>query len=95
MNNNLENTRYRLHVCTQLRHAPNPLSCANSGSQPILKALQEEMLVSHLDVDVVASKCMLMCDEGPSVKLAPFNIKWNHVSISSIPEIIAVCKKKP
>lgn len=93
MNFNSDKSRLRLHVCTQLRYAPNPHSCANSGSETILKVLRDEMLLRPLDVDVVASSCMHMCNEGPNVKLSPFNIKWSHVSVSSIPEIIEACKK--
>lgn len=92
MRKDLENTKLRLEVCTQMRYAPNPLSCANSGSHHILRALEEAVSTNNFSVDVVATKCLLMCEEGPNVRLQPKGIVWNRVSINALNEIIAKCK---
>lgn len=76
-----------------MRYAPNPLSCANSGSHIILGALEREMMANQLEIDVVATRCMLKCDEGPNIKLIPEGVAWNRASLKTIPEIIAICKK--
>jgi hypothetical protein len=43
--------KYQLHVCTQLRQGPNPVSCGNDGSNNLLEALKIEVLKHHLDVE--------------------------------------------
>lgn len=93
MNNPSINIRQQLQVCTQMRYAPNPLSCANSGSHAILSALGREVMINQLDINVVATRCMLKCDEGPNIKLIPEGVMWNRASLKTISEIIAICKK--
>ncbi len=92
MNSVRETGRPQLHVCIHLRYAPNPQSCANSGSQQILIELEKAINANNLGVDVVASRCMLRCEDGPNIKLTPANIVLNQVSIDSIPLIVAICK---
>lgn len=88
-----DNCNYQLQVCTQMRYAPNPQSCANSGSNVILRALEEAVAANKLNIEVVPTRCLLRCDEGPNVLLSPEGIKWNRVSLDSVKEIISKCKK--
>jgi len=88
-----ENSKSQLQVCTQMRYAPNPLSCANSGSHLILFALEKAVAANQLEIDVVATRCLLKCDEGPNIKLIPEGMIWNRATLDAVPEIIAKCKK--
>jgi len=92
MSKDSENCKPQLQVCMQMRYAPNPQSCANSGSNIILRALAEAVAANQLNVDVVPARCLLRCDEGPNVRLSPEGIMWNHVSLDSVNEIISKCK---
>lgn len=83
----------QLHVCTQQRYAPNPNCCANKGSNALIEGLRQEALNNNMDVEIVATKCLLRCDDGPNIKLIPSNKIWSHVSAESIPRIIQECKK--
>jgi len=82
-----------LLVCTQVRHAPNPLCCSNSGSITIMHELQKAVEDNHLNIQVLPSRCMMECEHGPNVKLNPVSRVWNKVTIQMIPEIIEACKK--
>lgn len=85
--------RIQLQVCTQQRYAPNPDCCANKDSNSLLESLRQEILRSDVDVEVVATKCLLRCDDGPNIKLIPCNKIWSHVTTDLIPSIILECKK--
>lgn len=85
--------RTQLQVCTQQRYAPNPNCCANKGSIALIEALRQEAFKYNVDLDVVATRCLLRCDDGPNIKLTSSNIIWSHVSVDSIPSIIEECKK--
>jgi predicted metal-binding protein len=81
-----QHCRDELHVCTQMRQGPNPLSCGNSGSMELLEQLKTEVLKNHLDVDVIATKCLLLCEHGPNVQFVQDGKKslmggnvWNEV----------------
>lgn len=87
------NTQPQLLVCTQKRYAPNPLCCSNGGSEALLVVLKKVAADSNLNIDILETKCMLLCEDGPNVRLNPVGKVWNHVSIQNIPEIIAACKK--
>jgi predicted metal-binding protein len=91
----------QLQVCTQIRNGPNPLSCGNSGSIELLKDLKIEVLKHHLNVDVVATKCLLLCEHGPNVQYVQNQKKslmggnvWNGVSEKSFPKIINFLKNR-
>ncbi len=88
-----DNNKHALQVCRQMRYAPNPLSCGQSGSEAIMRELHLAVTASQLDVAVVSRNCMLLCESGPNIKLMPENITWNKVSCNSIPQIIETCKK--
>lgn len=82
----------KLLVCTQMRYAPNPQSCANSGSNVILRALEDAVAANKLNIEVVPTRCLLRCDEGPNVQLSPEGVRWSRVSLNSVNEIISKCK---
>ncbi len=91
----------QLHVCTQLRQGPNPVSCGNSGSLELLEELKMEVLKHHLDVDVIATKCLLLCEHGPNVQFVQDGKKslmggnvWNEVSRDGFPKIINFLKNR-
>ena len=91
----------QLHVCTQIRQGPNPVSCGNSGSMELLEQLKAEVLVHHLDVDVIATKCLLLCEHGPNVQFVQDGKKslmgghvWNEVSMDGFPKIINFLKNR-
>lgn len=99
MANEKLNCRNELHVCTQMRSGPNPESCGNSGSLALLEQLKIEVHKHHLDVDVIASKCLLLCEHGPNIQFVKHGKKalmggdvWNGVAIDSFPEIIDFLK---
>ena len=64
----LEKEVIQLHVCIQMRQGPNPESCGNSGSMGLLQQLKIEILQNDLDVDVIPSKCLRLCEYGPNVQ---------------------------
>jgi NADH:ubiquinone oxidoreductase subunit E len=64
----LEKEVIQLHVCIQMRQGPNPESCDNSGSMGLLEQLKIEILQNDLDVDVIPSKCLRLCEYGPNVQ---------------------------
>jgi (2Fe-2S) ferredoxin len=83
-----------------MRQGPNPVSCGNSGSMELLEQLKTEVLKHHLDVDVIPTKCLLLCEYGPNVQFVQDGKKslmggnvWNKVSTNSFPEIINFLKK--
>jgi NADH:ubiquinone oxidoreductase subunit E len=93
MMSGLKNSKSQLQVCTQMRYAPNPLSCANSGSHLILFALEEAVAANQLAIDVVAIRCLLKCDEGPNIRLIPEGMIWNRATLDTVSEIMVKCKK--
>lgn len=95
-----QHCRDELHICIQMRQGPNPVSCGNSGSMELLEQLKTEVLKHHLDVDVIATKCLLLCEHGPNVQFVQDGKKslmggnvWNEVSANSFPAIINFLKK--
>lgn len=83
----------QLFVCTQKRGAPNPVCCSNNGSQEILAALRSVATDNSLNLDILETGCMMLCEEGPNIRLNPIGKIWSRVSIQTIPEIIEACKK--
>jgi NADH:ubiquinone oxidoreductase subunit E len=83
----------QLLVCTQKRSAHNPLCCANSGSEALLVELKRVASEHNLNIDILETKCMQLCEEGPNIRLNPVGKVWNQVSNHTIPEIMEACKK--
>jgi predicted metal-binding protein len=93
--------KYELHVCTQMRQGPNPESCGNSGSAELIEQLKTELLQHNLDVDVIASKCLQLCEYGPNIQFVQNGKKslmggnvWNEVSKDNFPKIINFLKNR-
>ena len=86
--------RFTLQVCIQERFGPNPECCSNKHSVKLLEGLKAEVSNHRLNVDVVASNCLLECEDGPNVKLLPTNRMWNRASKDTFTEIIETCKKE-
>lgn len=78
----------KLFVCTQLRHAPNPHSCGNSGSDEIATRLEQAIRQSGLAVEVERTSCMSMCVNGPNVRLLPTGKNWHRVDAKAVDEIV-------
>jgi (2Fe-2S) ferredoxin len=89
-----KNKHLTLQVCIQQRFGPNPECCSNKGSPKLLEALKAEVSNHHLNIDVVASNCLLECEDGPNIKLLPTNKIWNRVSKDTFNKIIETCKKE-
>ena len=89
-----KNKRLTLQICIQERFGPNPECCSNKGSSKLLESLKAKILDKRLPIDVVPSGCLLVCEDGPNIKLHPTNKIWNRVSQDSFAEIIELCKKE-
>lgn len=87
------NSRPQLLICTQKRYAPNPLCCANSGSESLLIELKKAAAENSVNIDILETKSMLPCKEGPNVRLNPIGKFWNRVSIHTIPDITGIQHK--
>lgn len=80
--------RAKLFVCTQLRHAPNPHSCGNSGSNEIATRLEQAIRQSGLAIEVERTACMSMCVKGPNIRLFPAGKNWHQVDVKAVDEIV-------
>lgn len=73
--------------------------CISSGSEEVLKKLQEEIKVRGLEkeVEVIPSGCMGPCNQGPLVKYFPENTIYQKVDCSNITQIVQsqLIDKKP
>lgn len=73
--------------------------CISSGSEEVLKKLQEEVKTRGLEteVEVIATGCMGPCNQGPLIKFLPeYNI-YQKVDCSNIKDIVQsqLIEKKP
>ena len=94
MNLEPQNSKKQIRVCTQMRYAPNPMSCGHSGSEKLLQAITEAVIQEELDIEVVPTGCFLMCEIGPNVKLLPKKIMFHHADMSTVEKIIDICKNQ-
>lgn len=64
--------------------------CISSGSEEVLKKLQDEIKTRGLDkeIEVVPSGCMGPCNQGPLVKHLPENTIYQHVNCENLDRII-------
>lgn len=63
--------------------------CISSGSEDVLKKLQEEIKNRGLeDVEVIPTGCMGPCNQGPLVKFNPGNTVYQKVDCSNIGEVV-------
>lgn len=73
--------------------------CISSGSQAVLKKLQEEIKARSLekDIEVVPSGCMGPCNQGPLVKFMPHHTVYQKVNCENITKVVQsqIVGKKP
>ena len=77
-------------ICMQQRYAPNPLCCSNHGSADLLAMVSEAIESSGVQVAVVTSGCMGMCQHGPNMKLMPDGLVWNHAGSEQVMEVMNI-----
>lgn len=97
-------------VTTQLQNAKNSpgkhkicvccgAGCISSGSEAIMKKLQEEITERGLEseVEVIPTGCMGPCNQGPLMKYLPENTIYQKVDCSNISKIVQsqLVEKKP
>jgi len=72
--------------------------CISSGSEDVLKKLQEEIKNRELeDVEIIPTGCMGPCNQGPLVKFNPRNTIYQKVDCTNIGEVVKsqIVDKKP
>ena len=74
-------------------------SCISSGSEEVIKKLQEEIKTRGLEaeVEIVPTGCMGPCNQGPLVKFLPEHTIYQKVDCSNIKRIVQsqLVDKKP
>jgi (2Fe-2S) ferredoxin len=79
-----------LFVCTNRREEGNPKgSCAQKGSEAVVKRLKEELirLGVHKEVRACSSSCLDMCETGISIVQEPDHVAYGHVTLEDVPEL--------
>ncbi len=64
--------------------------CISSGSENVLKKLQEEVKTRGLEneVEIIPTGCMGPCNQGPLVKDKPDNTIYQKVDVSNVGDIV-------
>jgi len=78
----------KLLVCVQQRYAPNPVCCANHGSQTLRQVLQSKLEAAGLLVEIAESGCLGMCGMGPNLKHESTGRIWNRVTYEMLDEVV-------
>lgn len=79
-----------LFVCTNRREEGNPKgSCAQKGSEVVIKKLKEELLRLgvHKEVRACSASCLDLCEEGISVLDEPTHVAYGRVTEADVPEL--------
>ncbi|MBS1666600.1 MAG: SLBB domain-containing protein [Bacteroidetes bacterium] len=88
----LQKTKHRICVCCGA-------GCISSGSEALLKKLQEEVETRGLekDVEIIPTGCMGPCNQGPLVKFQPENTIYQKVDCNNIQPVVQaqVVENKP
>ena len=81
-----------LFVCTNRREEGNPKgSCAQQGSEELLKALKAALKERGLGESIAracGSTCLDLCEVGASVAVEPDHVVYGRVKLSDIPDIV-------
>ena len=89
-----ENNKYKHKVCVCCG-----AGCISSGSEEVLKKLQEEIILKGIEneVEVIPTGCMGPCNQGPLLKFQPEHTMYQRVDCSSVASIVQsqVIDKKP
>ncbi len=78
-------------VCTNRREEGNPKgSCAQKGSEDLVKALKAALLERGLikTLRVCSSSCVDMCERGASIVVEPDHVVYGHVTLADVGAIV-------
>ena len=79
-----------LFICTNRREETNPKgSCAQKGSEELVKALKEALFArgAAKTVRACSSSCLDLCEIGASIVQEPQHVAYGHVTLADVPEI--------
>lgn len=85
-----------LFVCTNRREDGHPKgSCAQKGSEALVKQLKESLLRvgAARTVRACSSSCLDMCEVGPSILMEPEHVVYGNVTGADIEEIAIAAKE--
>jgi (2Fe-2S) ferredoxin len=85
-----------LFICTNRREEGNPKgSCAQKGSEAIVKELKAELLrlQAAMSVRACSTSCLDMCESGASIVLEPDHVVYGNVTLADVPEIARATKE--
>jgi (2Fe-2S) ferredoxin len=79
-----------LFVCTNRREEGNPKgSCAQKGSEEIIKALKGALLERGLakSMRACSSSCLDLCESGATILLEPDHVVYGNVTLADVAAI--------
>jgi (2Fe-2S) ferredoxin len=85
-----------LFICTNRREEGNPKgSCAQKGSEALVKELKGELLRLHaaMSVRACSTSCLDMCEAGASIVLEPDHVVYGNVTLADVPELALATKE--
>ncbi len=89
-----QNNKYKNKICVCCG-----AGCISSGSEEVLKKLQEEIKTRGLEneIEVISTGCMGPCNQGPLVKFLPEHTIYQKVDCTNIGQVVQsqVIDKKP
>jgi len=89
-----ENYKYKYKICVCCG-----AGCISSGSEEVLKKLQEEVSLRGMenDIEVIPTGCMGPCNQGPLIKFEPDHTVYQKVDCTNIATIVQsqIIDKKP
>jgi len=81
-----------LFVCTNRREEGNPKgSCAQQGSEELVKLLKEKLKARGLGKDVAracGTTCLDLCEVGAAIVVEPDHVVYGRVKISDLDDIV-------
>jgi (2Fe-2S) ferredoxin len=83
-----------LFVCTNRREESNPKgSCAQKGSEEIVKRLKEALKTKGLAgrIRACSASCLDLCEIGATVLQEPDHVAYGNVSLADVDEIAEAC----
>lgn len=90
----VENNKYKHKICICCG-----AGCISSGSEEVMKKLQEEISSRGLDqeVEIIPTGCMGPCNQGPLMKYLPENTIYQKIDCSNIAAMVQsqLIDKKP
>ncbi len=80
-----QNNKYKNKLCVCCG-----AGCISSGSEEVLKKLQEEIITRGLEseVEVISTGCMGPCNQGPLVKFLPDYTIYQKVDCANIAKVV-------